>query len=100
MNSEENSGPYVPEEIINEINEAASPVERELSLRNLCARAWSFNVSTEEASLAKEVLKNLGYDPDYIDELNNRRDLDNPLSVSQCYDQLILAKQRKSESNE
>jgi hypothetical protein len=79
---------------IREINEAAVPVENEMELRKICSIAWGPTATKEESEAAKATLREMGYDPSYVDDKNARRDFDNPLSAAQCYDQLEISKRR------
>jgi hypothetical protein len=86
----------MPQELADEISKAGEPLLTEVGEREVAAVAFGPNSSPEEIVAARAELVSRGLDPDYVDGMNQRRDLDNPLSAGQAYDQMVLNKQRQS----
>lgn len=80
-------------DMVNEINEAGKDILTEVGERDLSALAFrSLEATDDEVTAARAELISRGLDPTIIDELNRRRDLDNPLSGARSFEIMDAAR--------
>ena len=89
-------GPMPTPDMVNEINKTGEPVLAEMDDRRIASIAFGYDSKPEEISAARDILTERGFDPTYVDNMNRRRDLDNPLSAAQSYEQMLKNKQNNS----
>lgn len=87
----------IPENLIASIDAIGSQHERTFEINDMrkrtigpASKAFAYDSTDEERIVGRQGLIELGLNPSIVDDINNRRAVDNPLSVSQSIDQLMM----------